>query len=98
MTVKPGAYPWRNHPNAWRPAHIHLSLFGRAFTNRLVTQMYFPGDPLFELDPIFHSVRDPRLVSGSSARSTSRPPCPEWALAYRFDVVLDGPTATPMEA
>jgi protocatechuate 3,4-dioxygenase, beta subunit len=98
VTVKPGAYPWRNHPNAWRPAHIHLSLFGRAFTNRLVTQMYFPGDPLFELDPIFHSVRDPkareRLVCSFDLGTT----VPEWALAYRFDVVLDGPTATPMEA
>jgi protocatechuate 3,4-dioxygenase beta subunit len=98
VTVKPGAYPWRNHPNAWRPAHIHLSLFGRAFTNRLVTQMYFPGDPLFELDPIFHSVGDPkardRLVCSFDLETT----VPEWALAYRFDVVLDGPTATPMEA
>ena len=98
ITVKPGAYPWRNHPNAWRPAHIHLSLFGRAFTNRLVTQMYFPGDPLFELDPIFQSVRDPkaraRLVCGFDLETT----VPEWALAYRFDVVLGGPTQTPMES
>jgi protocatechuate 3,4-dioxygenase beta subunit len=97
VTVKPGAYPWRNHPNAWRPAHIHLSLFGRAFTNRLVTQMYFPGDPLFEFDPIFQSVRDPkaraRLVCGFDLETT----VPEWALAYRFDVVLGGPTETPME-
>ena len=60
VTIKPGAYPWGNHPNAWRPAHIHLSLFGRAFTQRLVTQMYFPGDPLFSQDPIFNSVRDPK--------------------------------------
>ena len=98
ITVKPGAYPWRNHPNAWRPAHIHLSLFGRAFTNRLVTQMYFPGDPLFELDPIFQSVRDPkaraRLVCGFDLETT----VPEWALAYRFDVVLGGPTETPLES
>jgi protocatechuate 3,4-dioxygenase beta subunit len=98
ITVKPGAYPWRNHPNAWRPAHIHLSLFGRAFTNRLVTQMYFPGDPLFEFDPIFQSVRDPkaraRLVCGFDLETT----VPEWALAYRFDVVLGGPTETPMES
>ena len=98
ITVKPGAYPWRNHPNAWRPAHIHLSLFGRAFTNRLVTQMYFPGDPLFELDPIFQSVRDPkaraRLICGFDLETT----VPEWALAYRFDVVLGGPTQTPMES
>jgi protocatechuate 3,4-dioxygenase beta subunit len=96
VTVKPGAYPWRNHPNAWRPAHIHLSLFGRAFTNRLVTQMYFPGDPLFEFDPIFQSVRDPtarsRLVCSFDLDTTVE----EWALGYRFDVVLGGPTETPM--
>ena len=98
LTVKPGAYPWKNHPNAWRPAHIHLSLFGRAFTNRLVTQMYFPGDPLFAYDPIFQSVRDPRareqLVCSFDLETT----VPEWALAYRFDIVLGGPTATPLEA
>ena len=57
-TVLPGAYPWGNHPNAWRPKHIHFSLFGRAFPERLVTQMYFPGDPLFPFDPIFNSVTD----------------------------------------
>ena len=98
VTVKPGAYPWGNHPNAWRPAHIHLSLFGQAFTNRLVTQMYFPGDPLFEFDPIFQSVRDPearaRLVCGFDLGTT----VPEWALAYRFDIVLGGPSETPMES
>jgi protocatechuate 3,4-dioxygenase, beta subunit len=98
QTVKPGAYPWRNHPNAWRPAHIHLSLFGRAFTSRLVTQMYFPGDPLFAYDPIFQSVRDKRardrLVCSFDLEAT----VPEWALAYRFDVVLGGPSETPMEA
>jgi protocatechuate 3,4-dioxygenase beta subunit len=98
VTVKPGAYPWRNHPNAWRPAHIHLSLFGRAFTSRLVTQMYFPGDPLFEFDPIFQSVRDPkareRLICSFDLGTTE----PEWALAYRFDIVLGGPTETPVEA
>jgi protocatechuate 3,4-dioxygenase beta subunit len=93
-TVKPGAYPWRNHPNAWRPAHIHLSAFGRAFTDRLVTQMYFPGDPLFSADPIFQSVRDPaarrRLVSTFDWETTT----PEWALGYLFDIVLG---RTPME-
>jgi protocatechuate 3,4-dioxygenase beta subunit len=97
ISVKPGAYPWRNHDNAWRPAHIHLSLFGRAFTNRLVTQMYFPGDPLFALDPIFNSVRDPkareRMVSAFDIETT----VPEWALGYRFDIVLGGPAGTPME-
>jgi protocatechuate 3,4-dioxygenase, beta subunit len=97
VTIKPGAYPWGNHPNAWRPAHIHLSLFGRAFGDRLVTQMYFPGDPLFAYDPIFQSVRDPaareRLVSTFDLDRTE----PEWALAYRFDVVLGGSAATPFE-
>jgi protocatechuate 3,4-dioxygenase beta subunit len=97
VTIKPGAYPWGNHPNAWRPAHIHLSLFGRAFSDRLVTQMYFPGDPLFAYDPIFRSVRDPaareRLISSFDLDTTE----PEWALAYRFDVVLGGSAATPFE-
>ncbi|HWB22502.1 MAG TPA: protocatechuate 3,4-dioxygenase subunit beta [Gaiellaceae bacterium] len=97
VTVKPGAYPWRNHPNAWRPAHIHLSIFGRAFTERLVTQMYFPGDPLFPADPIFNSVRDPkareRMISTFDWETTT----PEWALGYRFDIVLGGPGATPLE-
>jgi protocatechuate 3,4-dioxygenase beta subunit len=94
VSVKPGAYPWRNHPNAWRPAHIHLSVFGRAFTDRLVTQMYFPGDPLFEFDPISQSVRDPaarrRMVSAFDWETTT----PEWALGYTFDIVLG---TTPME-
>jgi protocatechuate 3,4-dioxygenase, beta subunit len=88
VTVKPGAYPWKNHPNAWRPAHIHFSLFGRAFSSRLVTQMYFPGDPLFAYDPIFQSVRDEtarqRLVADFDLELTQ----PEWALGYRFDIVL----------
>ncbi len=96
-TIKPGAYPWGNHPNAWRPAHIHFSLFGRAFTNRLVTQMYFPGDPLFDADPIFNAVRDPkaraRLVSRLDWETTTE----AWALGYRFDIVLRGPAATPLE-
>jgi protocatechuate 3,4-dioxygenase beta subunit len=97
VTIKPGAYPWGNHPNAWRPAHIHLSLFGRAFTDRLVTQMYFPGDPLFAYDPIFQSVRDAqareRLISRFDLETTE----PEWALGYRFDIVLGGSAATPIE-
>jgi protocatechuate 3,4-dioxygenase, beta subunit len=97
VTIKPGAYPWRNHPNAWRAAHIHISLFGPAFATRLVTQMYFPGDPLFFQDPIFHSVRDPkdreRMISAFDLDQT----VPEWALAYRFDIVLRGRVATPME-
>jgi len=97
ITIKPGAYPWRNHPNAWRAAHIHFSLLGPAFASRLVTQMYFPGDPLFFQDPIFHSVRDPRhrerLICGFDLDET----VPEWALAYEFDVVLRGRESTPME-
>jgi protocatechuate 3,4-dioxygenase beta subunit len=97
VSVKPGAYPWGNHENAWRPAHIHFSLFGRAFTDRLVTQMYFPGDPLFDYDPIFQSVRDPaardRLVSVLDWETTT----PEWALGYRFDIVLGGRASTPLE-
>jgi protocatechuate 3,4-dioxygenase beta subunit len=98
VSIKPGAYPWRNHANAWRPAHIHLSIFGRAFTDRLVTQMYFPGDPLFSADPIFNSIRDSavreRLVSRLDWETTTE----EWALGYRFDVVLGGSDATPFEA
>jgi protocatechuate 3,4-dioxygenase beta subunit len=97
VSVKPGAYPWPNHPNAWRPNHIHFSLFGRAFTERLVTQMYFPGDPLFEFDPIFNSIRDPqareRLISRFDLELTE----PDWALGYRFDIVLGGRLATPLE-
>jgi protocatechuate 3,4-dioxygenase, beta subunit len=98
ITIKPGAYPWRNHPNAWRPAHIHFSLFGRAFSQRLVTQMYFPGDPLFFQDPIFHSVREPRARDRMICHFDLDETKPEWALAYHFDIVLRGPEATPMEA
>jgi protocatechuate 3,4-dioxygenase beta subunit len=92
VTIKPGAYPWGNHHNAWRPAHIHFSVFGRAFTQRLVTQMYFPGDPLFSQDPIFQSAGSdaPRLVAAFDLDRTR----PEWALAYRWDIVL---RATPFE-
>jgi protocatechuate 3,4-dioxygenase, beta subunit len=98
VTVKPGAYPWRNHENAWRPAHIHFSLFGPAFVTRLITQMYFPGDPLFAHDPIFQSIPDERarqrLVSKFDLETTK----PEWALGYRFDIVLRGREATPFES
>jgi protocatechuate 3,4-dioxygenase beta subunit len=94
VTVRPGSYPWRNHVNAWRPAHIHFSVFGPAFTQRLVTQMYFPGDPLFDLDPIYQAIHDPRarerLVAGYDHGVTTG----EWALGFRFDIVLDGPDAT----
>lgn len=96
-TIKPGAYPWRNHPNAWRPAHIHFSLFGPAFLTRLVTQMYFPGDPLLAHDPIFNSTADEkarhRLVADFDWDTTQ----PERALGYRFDIILRGQHATPME-
>jgi protocatechuate 3,4-dioxygenase beta subunit len=95
VTVKPGAYPWGNHENAWRPAHIHFSLFGRAFADRLVTQMYFPGDPLFEFDPIFNAVRDADARASLVSRFDLDETVPEWALAYRFDIVLGG--GTPME-
>ncbi|HYG86504.1 MAG TPA: protocatechuate 3,4-dioxygenase subunit beta [Azospirillum sp.] len=96
VTIKPGAYPWRNHHNAWRPAHIHFSLFGPAFVTRLVTQMYFPGDPLLDLDPIFLGVPEAsrnNLVSRFSIDVTE----PERALGYEFDIVLRGRNATPME-
>jgi protocatechuate 3,4-dioxygenase, beta subunit len=96
-TVKPGPYPWKNHRNAWRPAHIHFSLFGRAFTQRLVTQMYFPGDPLFFQDPIFNSVPDPAARERMICRFDLEQTRPEWALAYQFDIVLRGADATPME-
>jgi protocatechuate 3,4-dioxygenase beta subunit len=96
-TVKPGAYPWKNHPNAWRPAHIHFSVFGSAFATRLVTQMYFPGDPLFGQDPIFQSVNDPRARERMISRFDLEVTEPEWALAYNFDIVLRGRNAIPME-
>ena len=94
-SVKPGAYPWKNHRNAWRPAHIHFSLFGPSYLTRLVTQMYFPGDPLFPFDPIFNSITDEkarnRLISRFDMDTTE----PEWALGYIFDIVLRGREATP---
>ncbi|MEU8246799.1 protocatechuate 3,4-dioxygenase subunit beta [Nonomuraea sp. NPDC048916] len=94
VTIKPGAYPWRNHANAWRPAHVHFSVFGTAFTERLVTQMYFPGDPLMPFDPILQSIPDAadreRLVSAFSMDLTE----PEWSLGYSFDIVLG---STPLE-
>jgi protocatechuate 3,4-dioxygenase beta subunit len=98
VTIKPGAYPWGNHYNAWRPAHIHFSLFGPAFLTRLVTQMYFTGDPLLPFDPIFNSIPDERarnqLIAGFDWDTT----IPAQALGYRFDIVLRGRDATPMES
>jgi protocatechuate 3,4-dioxygenase, beta subunit len=90
ITIQPGAYPWGNHYNAWRPAHIHFSLFGRAFTQRLVTQMYFPGDPLLPYDPIYNSVPDDKARERMIAEFSLDDTQPEWALAYRFDIVLRG--------
>jgi protocatechuate 3,4-dioxygenase beta subunit len=97
-TIKPGPYPWRNHLNAWRPAHIHFSLFGTEFTQRIVTQMYFPADPLHDLDPIFRSVVDPRARARLIARYDHDLTQPEWATGYRWDIVLTGAHATPAEA
>ena len=96
-TVKPGAYPWKNHHNAWRPNHIHFSLFGRTFTERLVTQMYFPGDPLFPHDPIFNSIRDEKARERLIGRFDLELTQPERALGFRFDIVLGGREATPLE-
>jgi protocatechuate 3,4-dioxygenase beta subunit len=96
VTVRPGAYPWGNHYNAWRPAHIHLSLLGPAFATRLVTQMYFPDDPLIEIDAIANATPMPyrqRLVARFDIETTR----PNWALGYLFDIVLRGRDATPME-
>jgi protocatechuate 3,4-dioxygenase beta subunit len=96
VTVKPGPYPWGNHHNAWRPAHIHFSVFGPTIASRLVTQMYFPGDPLFPFDPIFNACpADARhlMIARFSMDLTQ----PEWALGYEWDIVLRGPRATPME-
>jgi protocatechuate 3,4-dioxygenase beta subunit len=95
VTIKPGAYPWLNHPNAWRPRHIHLSLFGHAFTDRLVTQMYFPGDPLFPFDPIFNSIRDERARERAICSFDLALTVENWALGYRFDIVVGGRDATP---
>jgi protocatechuate 3,4-dioxygenase beta subunit len=97
VTIKPGPYPWGNHPNAWRPAHVHFSLLGRAFAQRLVTQMYFPGDPLLRHDPIFNAVPDPRVRERLVARFSLDRSQENWALAYEFDVVLRGPGETPIE-
>jgi protocatechuate 3,4-dioxygenase beta subunit len=97
-TIRPGAYPWGNHPNAWRPAHIHFSLFGRSFTQRLITQMYFPDDPLFFQDPIFNSVRDERARRRMISAYDHSVTTDHWAIGYRWDIVLRGAVATPLEA
>ncbi|MER6385192.1 protocatechuate 3,4-dioxygenase subunit beta [Streptomyces sp. NPDC001118] len=96
-TIQPGPYPWRNHVNAWRPAHIHFSVFGAAFTQRLVTQMYFPNDPLFPYDPILQSVTDDAARQRLIATYDHSLSVPEFSLGYHWDIVLDGPAATWIE-
>lgn len=97
LTIEPGIYPWGNHYNAWRPRHIHFSLFGQAWATRLVTQMYFPGDPTLPLDPIFMGVPDAaareRLVSRFDIEHSE----PDYAMAFEFDIVLRGAAGTPWE-
>ena len=95
VTIKPGAYPWRNHPWAWRPAHIHLSLFGNAYSQRLITQMFFPGDPLLPIDPVFQSVSDDAARQRMVSTLELEQGIEEVALGYRFDIVLRGPQSTP---
>ncbi len=97
LTIKPGAYPWLNGPNSWRPAHIHFGVFGPAFATRLITQMYFPGDPLLALDAIFQSVPDERARNRLVCSYAPEIGKPQWALGYRFDIVLRGREATPLE-
>jgi protocatechuate 3,4-dioxygenase beta subunit len=97
VTIKPGPYPWRNHHNAWRPAHIHFSLFGRGFLSRLVTQMYFPGDPLLPYDPIYNCVTNERAKLSMVSSFDWSESKPEWCLAYHFDIILRGSNATPFE-
>ena len=97
VTIKPGAYPWGNGPNTWRPQHIHFSLYGRAFPQRLVTQMYFPGDPLFEYDSIYNAVRDEQARARMVSRFDLDRTVPDWALAYEWDIVLRGKGTTPFE-
>ncbi len=98
LTIRPGAYPWKNHPNAWRPAHIHFSVFGPSMLSRVVTQMYFPDDPLHALDPIFNGVPTEaarqRLIATYAHEVTE----PEWALGYRWNIMVHGPSATPFES
>jgi protocatechuate 3,4-dioxygenase beta subunit len=97
VTIKPGPYPWKNHRNAWRPAHIHFSLFGTEFTQRMITQMYFPGDPLFDLDPIYQSITDQRARDRLVCSYDHDLTVPEWGTGYRWDIVLTGSARTWME-
>jgi len=97
ISIKPGAYPWGNHANAWRPAHVHFSIFGAGLLSRLVTQMYFPGDPLLAYDPIYNCIPDEKAKQGLISMFDWENTSPEFALGYRFDIVLRGRDATPME-
>jgi len=97
ISIKPGAYPWGNHANAWRPAHVHFSIFGAGLLSRLVTQMYFPGDPLLAYDPIYNCIPDEEAKQGLISLFDWENTSPEFALGYRFDIVLRGRDATPME-
>ncbi len=96
-TIKPGPYPWKNHVNAWRPAHIHFSLFGTGFTQRIITQMYFPGDPLFALDPIYNTIRSQKDREALISTYDHDLTVPEFSMGYRWDIVVDGPDATWFE-
>jgi len=97
LTVRPGVYPWKNHYNAWRPAHIHFSLFGPSLVSRLVTQMYFPDDPVLSIDPITSAIPNDEARQRIISRYDHDVTEPEWALGYRWDIVLHGPEATPFE-
>jgi protocatechuate 3,4-dioxygenase, beta subunit len=97
ISIKPGAYPWGNHANAWRPAHVHFSIFGAGLLSRLVTQMYFPGDPLLAYDPIYNCIADEKAKQGLISMFDWENTSPEFALGYRFDIVLRGRDATAME-
>jgi protocatechuate 3,4-dioxygenase beta subunit len=97
LTIRPGAYPWLNHPNAWRPAHIHFSVFGPSMLSRLVTQMYFPDDPLHQLDPVLNSVPTEAARKALIAAYDHSVTEQQWALGYRWDIVVCGPHATPFE-
>jgi protocatechuate 3,4-dioxygenase beta subunit len=97
VTIKPGPYPWRNHRDAWRPAHVHFSLFGTEFTQRMITQMYFPGDPLFPLDPILQSITDQQARDRLVAEYDHGLSEHEWLFGYRWDIVLTGSHATRIE-
>ena len=96
-TIKPGAYPWPNGGNDWRPAHIHFSLFGHAFAQRLITQMYFEGDPMIWQDPIASTIPDKAAIEQLVAALDRKATLPMDALAYKFDIVLRGRRSTVFE-